>query len=93
MNNLEKEAEQYTKCKQLDSNYIYDKISCYESFIAGANSNYAKQQVIKNRIEGSIEGLYQLHKENRLNVDMSIICLKKIEILQSELKQLKTSKI
>lgn len=89
MNNLEKEAKEYASNKQLCSNHIYDKISSYEGYIACVNSNYVKQEIIKAKIEM----LFELHKENRPNVNLSITCLKKIEIYQLELKQIETPKI
>lgn len=52
-----------------------------------ANSNYAKQQVIKGKIEVYEDLKYSLSAENWNDM------IDKIRILESELKQLETSKI
>ena len=79
MNNLtdlEKEAEEHWNSTYLMAKCEETKSYIMNDFIAGANSNYAKQQVIK----GKIELLNELYKDYHSNISTSISCLNKIEI-------------
>ena len=78
MSDLEKEAEEYVyKSIQRDDYYCSGMV---EGFIAGANSNYAKQQVIKGKIEVLEKFAYNVNVYSE------------IKDLKAELKQLETPK-
>ena len=85
MSDLEKEAEEYSEKNEF---YTYDeKLCCYDGYIGCANSNYAKQQVIKGKIE-----VLEECKDNFDNYAPSKFHMKLCDKI-NELKQLETPEI
>ncbi len=83
MTTLEQEAEEY--CERIDNTNSGVYSDDYDSFIAGVNSKFVKQQILQAQINAYQNCLYYIdenHNEKYVH--------QKIQELQQQLKELET---